>query len=242
MNLTSVPSPMKRFFKAFSDLNECHDRLNQNSTNSSSPPSAEKPWTKIGLKQDALNNNSVEDPENQLIDLDKEKDIEEKTAQELNKQQPAQGTQESNSKTTHPKDLPDISPAPKNKPGKQKGAQGCGRTQKLPITNEIIHRAECCEACGASLDNNERFEAKTGHYVIDIVSNVNGLPGIQLTNTKHIYGDTYCHCSHVTCIFTKELRLKFRTQLRSWQKTSLDNLLSTNATFIFDRSGSRNSL
>ena len=74
-------------FKAFSDLNECHDRLNQNSTNSSTPPSAEKPWTKIGLKQDALNNNSEEDPEDQPIDLDKEKDIEEKAAQDLNKQQ-----------------------------------------------------------------------------------------------------------------------------------------------------------
>lgn len=188
-------------FKAFSDLNECHDRLNQNSTNSSTPPSAEKPWTKIDLKQDPLNYNSEDDPEDQPIDLDKEKDVEEKAAQDLNKQQSAKGTQESNSKTTHPKNPPDISPAPKNKPGKQKGAQGYGRTQKLPITNEIIHQAKCCAACGASFDKNARFEAKTGHYVIDIISNVNGLPGIQLTNTKHIYGDTYCHCGHFTRIF-----------------------------------------
>jgi hypothetical protein len=184
--------------KAFSDLNECHDRLNQNSTNSSTPPSTEKPWTKMDLKQDALNN-SEEDPEDHLIDLDKEEESRGKAAQD--KQRSAERAQESNSKTALPEDTPDRLPPPKKRPGKQKGAQGYGRTQKLPITSEVIHRAECCAACGVSFDGNTRFEAKTGHYVIDIVSNVNGLPGIQLTNTKHIYGDTYCHCGHITRIF-----------------------------------------
>lgn len=187
--------------KAFSDLNECYDRLNQNSTNSSTPPSAEKPWAKIDLKQDAPNNNGEEDSDDQPVDLNKEKSAGEKAEQNLNKQQLDKEAQEPNSKTANPQNPPDITPTPKNKPGKQKGAQGFGRTQKLPITGEVIHRAECCAACGASLDNNACFEAKTGHYVIDIVANVNGLPGIQLTNTKHIYGDTYCHCGHATRIF-----------------------------------------
>jgi uncharacterized protein with NAD-binding domain and iron-sulfur cluster len=64
--------------------------------------------------------------------------------------------------------------------------QGFGRTQKLPITNEIIHKANFCACCNALLDDNSTFQAKTGHYVIDITCNENGLNGIYLTNTKHI--------------------------------------------------------
>lgn len=188
-------------FKAFSDLNECHDRLNQNSTNSSIPPSAEKPWTKSAMQVIASNNNDDEDPEDPQIDLEKEKSTREKILQDLEQKQGAKEEETSSSKATDPKNPPEITPPSGKKPGKQKGAQGFGRTQKLAITNEVIHRAGCCAACGASLDNNAHFKAKTGHYVIDIICNGNGLPGIQLTNTKHIYGDTLCPCSHITRIF-----------------------------------------
>jgi hypothetical protein len=71
--------------KAFSDLNECHDRLNQNSTNSSTPSSAEKPWVKANPGKHAADN-TEEDPEDQLVNLDKEEQTEKKTSKNSDSQ------------------------------------------------------------------------------------------------------------------------------------------------------------
>lgn len=203
--------------KAFSDLNECHDRLNQNSTNSSAPPSSEKPWAKADPKQHPATG-SEEDPDDQPIDLDQEKEDGKKDSHNLSGQQPTEQAQEPHSKALDSEGSSPKTPAQKKKPGKQQGAQGFGRTQKLPIVNEVIHRAGCCAACGAFLDDKANFEAKTGHYVIDIVSNTTGLPGIQLTNSKHIYGDTTCHCGHITRIFPNRCEKEdgWKVELTEW--------------------------
>jgi hypothetical protein len=54
------------------------------------------------------------------------------------------------------------------KPGRQPGTPARGRTQHLPMTGEVVHRAEQCSACGQGLDERAPFVACTGHYVLDI--------------------------------------------------------------------------
>ena len=89
----------------------------------------------------------------------------------------------------------------------------------MPITNEVVHKPTCCACCNALLDDDATFDAKTGHYVIDIICNGNGLQGIHLTNIKHIYGDTTCSCcGHVTRVFPHrcEKNDEWKVDLTEW--------------------------
>lgn len=81
------------------------------------------------------------------------------------------------------------------KPGKQKGAQGHGRKVELVVTGIKLHRAEECAACGAKLGEEAAFEARIGLYVLDVEM---GQPGLQVSQVKHLYGDSLCSCGHKT--------------------------------------------
>ena len=158
------------------DLKDARDRLNQNPHNSSRPPSSQEPWVKAKFAEES---ESSEEESSEPQDNFPDEPSEDNAAE-----------REKNSvKNTKKK--------PKRKAGKQKGAKGFGRTQKLPITGENIHYAVVCAVCNSHLKE-ERFTAFTGHYVIDIKVGEQQKPGIQLTNTKHIYGDTLCDCGHIT--------------------------------------------
>ncbi len=155
------------------DLKNARDRLNQNPHNSSRPPSSQEPWVKAKFTEES--ESSELEPQAAFSDEPSEDESAEK--------------EESSKKNTEKK--------PRRKAGKQKGAKGVGRTQKLPITGKNVHYAAVCAACNSQLKE-ERFVAFTGHYVIDIEVGEQQKPGIQLTNTKHIYGDTLCDCGHIT--------------------------------------------
>jgi len=83
----------------------------------------------------------------------------------------------------------------KKKQGKQKGAKGHGRKVELAVSGVKIHRAEECAACGDKLGEEAKFEARTGLYVLDVEM---GKPGLQVSHVKHLYGDSYCSCGHMT--------------------------------------------
>jgi len=110
------------------DLIELHDRLNQNPSNSSLPPSSREPW----FSPDAADGNEETDQENPLrkSELD---DFDRDGADDDKDEDPS-----SVEKSGKPR---------KRKAGKQEGAQGYGRTQKLPLTRTIVHRATKCEGC-----------------------------------------------------------------------------------------------
>ncbi|MCP4270199.1 MAG: IS66 family transposase [Candidatus Brocadiaceae bacterium] len=153
------------------DVKQLREHLKQNPDNSSRPPSTREPWfetTSEDQEEEGETTNTEE--------LDSSS-IEEKPETSEDKQPPASNQ--------------------RRKPGKQEGSPGHGRKQKLPVTNEVIHRATECAACGDQLKEDSEFIARTGHYVIDIKIGNENKPGIQVTNTKHIYGDTICSCGQV---------------------------------------------
>ena len=164
------------------DLMEAQDRLNRNPTNSSCPSSSQPPWMRSTNPDDKEAEQKNDDPE------DKEEPVNNGTTQ---------------------KDQPDPSPAgngkkepkkdePKKKPGKQRGAPGFGRTQKLLITHEVIHRPECCKGCSCDLSSDFPFKAVGGHYTIDLALPKPGIIGLQGSYTKHIYGCIKCPCGFET--------------------------------------------
>jgi transposase len=163
------------------DLKEARERLNQNPDNSSRPPSSRDPWVVAKIEEADNKIDKESDSDDGLLqhatDTDDEvSDPEEKKEPKKNSPSSAQGP----------------------KAGKQKGAKGFGRTQKLPVTGEVIHRATECNACSRELGEEVKFVVRTGHYIIDIELGNEKAPGIQVTNTKHLYGDTICSCGHVT--------------------------------------------
>jgi transposase len=166
------------------DLKEARERLNQTPDNSSRPPSTMEPWF----------NDSSEDKEEKQDDKEKPVDIDELDL--LSNKKESDDLADNDKPDEKPEKRPSGSKG--GRPGKPKGAPGFGRTQKLPVTGEVIHKGTECAACGNKLDEDSEFIARTGHYTIDIEIDNEDKPGIKVTNTKHIYGDTVCSCGHVT--------------------------------------------
>lgn len=159
--------------KLLNDLKEARERLSQNSRNSSRPPSKEAPWDKSST--------------------DKADD----------------STKETTDKQTEPEDPAKVPPSKKDqpqpsdenqtarKPGKQPGAQGFGRTQKLAITDYQNHYPEMCRCCHQALDTRDAI-AYGAYETIDIEwANINH-PGIRITNTKHTLYEISCTKGEVT--------------------------------------------
>lgn len=183
------------------DLKEARERLNQNSNNSSRPSGSMPPWTSNDTQNptdpedqnqadavDSVIDDLLDDadddyisPENGSLDAENKKtDLVDKN--QLKKE----------SDPIPPANLDPIKPLA----GKQKGSQGFGRTQELPITDSVYHTRSHCASCNAFLGDHEAQVAWTAFYTIDIAEYVSGTVGIYLTNTKHIFFEAECGCSH----------------------------------------------
>jgi len=177
-DLLNLPEEVLRHLsvKLLNDLKEARERLNQNSRNSSLPPSSEAPWEKDGSHNDT----------------DNESEEERETAGSDEKQpRPVKDTDQ---------DSPQDEQNPTNeqrKPGKQPGAKGFGRQQVLAITDYQEHLPDCCTCCHRPL-NPDNKKAYTAFETIDIVWADKDHPGLRLTNTKHTYYEVACTCGHVT--------------------------------------------
>jgi transposase len=170
-----------------SDLKEAREYINQNPSNSSRPPSSREPWIVAGIEE---SNEEID----KSIKIDKESDLDEEAFVKASEDDDS--NEDSGEKRGEKKEH--THSEQRRKPGKQKGAKGCGRTQKLTVTGEVIHRAKECAACGRQLGEETEFIGRTGHYVVDIELGTETEAGIRVTNTKHIYGDTICACGHAT--------------------------------------------
>jgi len=169
--------------KLLSDLKEARDRLNQNPSNSSRPPSSRAPW-------ETTEETSQDDGVPQDAASDADADADRTSDDEVEK-----GQREKNGGKA---EKPDRSAESERRPGRRKGAPGYSRTQRLPIDAQFIHRPEICSACGATLDPACEQQAWSAHYEIDLAQPGHGGSGLVLTQTKHTYMDGQCHCGHWT--------------------------------------------
>lgn len=151
------------------DLKEALERLNQNPTNSSRPSGSLAPWDK-GLSE--LDENESKEKENKENDSTQ-----------------IEGDDKEEANTKDNVDQHD-SPPKKRKAGKQLGSQGFGRTQQLKITAIEHHHCDCCPVCKTDLSPVEK--AYTGFQSVNITYGDVDSPGIQFSNTHHLYYAAEC--------------------------------------------------
>jgi hypothetical protein len=145
---------------------ELIERLEQNSINSSKPPSSDSPFDK-GKKE---------------------------TSSELDGQETAQKDTEGEdiSSTDKSSESPQ-SDTPKRSPGKQPGAPGFWRKETPVPESAEAHYPEQCVACGKKIAVPEGICPYMGHYVFEIE---NTPSGIRIFCILHHYYAVTCECSH----------------------------------------------
>lgn len=152
--------------RLLSDLKEARERLNQTPDTSSRPPSSRDPWSR---KKAPVPGNEATAPE-------------------------PGGPLE----TPPPEDAPQKTrpPAAPRPPGRQQGAPGHGRTQKLAIAQVEEHRPRRCPRCGADLPA-EGAVAYSGYEQADVVFGTDQHPGLHLVLTQHrLFAQTCPACGH----------------------------------------------
>jgi len=175
--------------KLLYDLKEARERLRQTSRNSSRPPSSDLPWDKTGINDEDQHPQQGQDEFSGVDDqaLDSE---------EASKTGPEEKTQDETNETEQTKEREDDT-SDKRKAGKQPGAPGYGREQKIAITAETHHYPTDCARCDRELKQ-DTAKAYTAFETVDLEWADPNKPGIHLTNTKHTYYETACVCGHCT--------------------------------------------
>jgi transposase len=175
--------------KLLYDLKEARERLRQTSRNSSRPPSSDLPWDRAGI-------NNEDQPSQQGQDEVTGVDDHTLDTEDASKTGPEAKTQDEANEAQQTKDLEDEASASR-KAGKQPGAAGYGREQKLAITAEAHHYPADCVRCDRKLKQ-DAAKAYTAFETVDLEWADPKKPGISLTNTKHTYYETVCACGHCT--------------------------------------------
>jgi transposase len=172
--------------KLLLDLKESRERLNQTPDNSSVPPSSKPAY--LGVPFDGKPDQDSD-----------ETDVGNHSTPDSNKSKKEdQPPPPENSSETDASSSGGGKSDQKRKPGKQVGAQGYGRSQKIPPHHIDEHRPECCAACDQPLPSDAPFMGILGFYVFDIQVGSPSQPGIQLICTLHRYGESQCICGHLT--------------------------------------------
>ncbi len=177
--------------KLLSDLKEAHERLDQNPSNSSRPPSSQAPW--IDHEEVEGDEEAEQVEEEHLDDTHRARGDWNDTEPEEDGAEPSQEATSAQTDTDNEKPAP-----PKRKAGKPKGAPGYGRTQQLPVTDTVHHHPSCCEICEREAHEHSVQTPWTGYYTVDIKVGDGDALGIQVTNTKHLFYELTCECGHCT--------------------------------------------
>jgi transposase len=148
--------------KALEDLKAARERLAQNPTNSSRPPSTRAPWEQAEAQG--------QEPEEAPVVS-------------------AQGADEVKPQAVSERESEEKKP---QSPGRRKGAPGHSRTQQLPVNAEEVHAPSCCAICGHVLDDAHEHRAHNARYVLDLVPPDAGGSGLVVQQTKHIYLERRC--------------------------------------------------
>ena len=146
------------------------ERLDQNSRNSSRPPSSDNPYDK-GEKGEG---SSKDDDGKDGSTEDKDKQV-------------AQSSEST--------DSPRQPETDKRPPGRQPGSQGFWRSQ-TPVAEETVpHHPEHCTVCNKELAVSEQDSAHMGHYVYELEKTDSG---IRIFCTLHKYYSAVCSCGFET--------------------------------------------
>ncbi|WP_349431146.1 transposase [Methylomarinum sp. Ch1-1] len=195
--LLNLPEEELRYLsiKLLNDLKEARERLSQNSRNSSRPPSSEAPWDKAATD----NTNDQEQTE-----IDKSAETEDTVTPPSPSKKDQQQSADPNNEHQEPR-----------KPGKQPGAQGFGRTQKLAITHYQDHYPEICACCHQTLEPRHAI-AYAAYETINVEWGDVEHPGILVTHTKHTLYEVVCANGHIT---RKEVSRSSHAQLPGISRT-----------------------
>jgi hypothetical protein len=158
--------------KLLHDLKEAREQLNQNSSNSSKPPSSKHPWETAPTvaKAEAEAEAEAEEPKPEAS-------------------KPAD---------TPPIPTTPALPKPaKRKAGKQPGSPGYGRVWHPRIDDTAHHRASHCEACGCPLASGGDL-AYSAYDSVDVRFGSEAQPGLAVITTRHHLYDSTCRCGHCT--------------------------------------------
>jgi hypothetical protein len=169
--------------KLLADLIELHERLNQNPTNSSRPPSSQAPWE----------GSSGSDPHG---DDDADGDSDPANAKDRLQAEGHEGSDEPIEGDETDEKSPRSDSKKPGKPGKREGAPGYGRSVELAVHAEQVHRPEQCARCGAAFSPDSPSRAYTARHEIDLIAPSSGSPGLELFQTKHLYLESQCSCGH----------------------------------------------
>jgi hypothetical protein len=165
--------------KALEDLKSARERLAQNPTNSSRPPSTRAPWEQAEAQE-------REPEEVSVASAQSTEEVKPEAVSESEQKEPAKS----------PKGQGAEKPA--GRPGRRKGAPGHSRTQELAVDAEQIHTPQRCAICGQVLDDAHERRAHTARYELELVPPADGGTGLVLRQTKHLYLEMRCPCGHWT--------------------------------------------
>lgn len=170
--------------KLLADLKAAHERLEQNSRNSSRPPSSEAPW-EGGQAEEARSRAADHNEEdNSTAPADDEDGQEASTPGKDGEQEAAESSV----------------PEPVRRAGQRPGAPGHGRTQSLPIDHQCHHHPDACAVCGGTLSAANAERTHSACLVIDLKAPSAERAGLQVIQTKQIYHERQCECGHWSCV------------------------------------------
>jgi transposase len=162
--------------RALAELRKSRDRLNQTPSNSSKPPSSRAPWESASSDDAVLPTITA----STVFDVDA-----------------AKPSATVGATTPTPSAKAPSGKSSTKKAGKQVGAKGFGRTQKLAYTETTPHHPDSCAGCGQALSHDGAV-AYTAWDDIDIAEKLAGQVGLFLQVTRHTLYASTCTCGHVT--------------------------------------------
>jgi transposase len=164
------------------DLKEAQERLQQNPSNSSRPPSSRLPWECPATAEAGVAEPDADDAD----DGDAAAPPGEATAP------PAE--------TRSDRDAAAPPERPKRKPGQQPGAPGVGRTTVFVAQASEVHRPAVCRGCGEPLAAPAPAPARvyTGFHSLDLRWGDAAAPGVHLQVVDHRFLEVTCGCGHHT--------------------------------------------
>jgi len=164
--------------KLLADLKAAHERLDQNPSNSSRPPSSRAPWESEdrGDRPNQPTPPEGEDGEPGTGNEERQKPQEENKGHQRQSDEPTE----------------------QRRAGQRPGAPGHGRMQQLPIEQTHHHHPQSCAGCGAPVSMTAGGHAYAGYLVIDLMPPSSARAGLEVFQSKHLYYEHECPCGHST--------------------------------------------
>jgi len=166
--------------RLLADLKDARDRLNQDSRNSSRPPGSDSVYRQPrgAAEPDPPMDSAPGDPSTTVAD------------------EPGEVVEAGGDGAPMAK-APSGAAAPAaRRPGRQPGAPGFGRTQKLTVNAVRDHWPERCAACDEPFAADLVGQAYGGYDEIEVLPADANAPGLRLWVIRHRFWEARCECGH----------------------------------------------